>query len=426
VSATAVAAFASVGPENLDGLDLPPGVVYDLVLRRAHLDGTTSITTLSSALKLSPLIVQNVYRRLRDQRLIDVHGGIGDDYSFSLTRAGERAALARMKICQYAGPAPVSLRHYTAAVRDQVATAEITRADVEAALADLVVRDEVVSDLGPALISNMPLFLYGGTGNGKTCIAERLHRVYRDHVLVPYAVAVDGQIVVVYDPAVHRPVAANSASGGDARWVLCERPSFVVGGELTPAMLELRLDTSTRTYSAPVQMKANNGILVIDDFGRQTISPQKLLNRWVVPLDRRVDMLTVEYGVKFAVPFEVKVVIATNLEPHQLADHAFLRRLLNKIYIGPVSDEVFDDIFVRTLAGMGMTWEAGAASYMKSLIRRAGCLDLRACLPRDLASIARCVLKFEQRPPHITLAELNRAVDLYFTKMTGPGANQHE
>ena len=202
--------------------------------------------------------------------------------------------------------------------------------------------------MGPSLIGHQSLFLYGGTGNGKTSIAERILRIYHDAVVVPYAVEVDGHIITLFDPVVHRQLPFHDDLL-DPRWAVCKRPCITVGGELSAAMLELRLDESTRVFISPCQMKANNGILIIDDFGRQMLSPRDLLNRWIVPLDRRVDYLTLSSGMKFQVPFELMVVFSTNLDPHDLADEAFLRRIQTKVLVENVSAEVFDEIFRRVM-----------------------------------------------------------------------------
>ncbi|MBI3278578.1 MAG: AAA family ATPase, partial [Acidobacteria bacterium] len=351
-------------PQTLAEVDLPHGLLSDLLLRRIYTEGTTTLQHLGNVLKLPLAAVEFFFRRFRDQRILDVKGIIGEDYHFSLTTAGQRLAMNRMRVSQYVGPAPVSLRDYTAVVRAQAAKVAPTRENLREAFSDLVLTDEVIEKIGPALISQKALFLYGPTGNGKTCIAERLRRVFTDSIIVPYAIETDGQIVVFYDPVLHQ-ARAGDFPDLDPRWVVCRRPAVIVGGELTPAMLELKLDEISRTYSAPLQLKANNGILIIDDFGRQVITPRKLLNRWIVPLDRRVDYLTLRYGVKFEVPFELMVVFATNLDPSELADEAFLRRIHNKIYISPVTEAVFDEIFRRHTAQNQIECEPDAAPDLR-------------------------------------------------------------
>ena len=241
--------------------------------------------------------------------------------------------------------------------------------------------DRLLDQLGPALISQNSIFLYGPTGNGKTRIAERMLRVYQDAMLIPYAVEVDNQIISLYDPVVHQRIEVDDPDI-DPRWVLCKRPCIVVGGELIPSMLELRLDEASGIYAAPLQMKANNGIFIIDDFGRQLMSPRDLLNRWIVPLDRRVDYLTLRYGVKFQIPFELMVVFSTNLDPSDLADEAFLRRIHNKILIEPVEPHVFDQIFQRVFRAREVPYTRRFCRvFAQSLF--AGRSRISACLLSD-------------------------------------------
>jgi hypothetical protein len=240
-------------------------------------------------------------------------------------------------------------------------------------------------------------------------------RVYEDAVLIPYAVEVDNQIISLYDPVVHHAI-SNEDADVDPRWVLCRRPCIVVGGELIPSMLELRLDEASGIYAAPLQMKANNGILLIDDFGRQLMSPRDLLNRWIVPLDRRVDYLTLRYGVKFQIPFELMVVFSTNLEPSDLADEAFLRRIHNKIFVEAVDARSFDIIFQRVLAARNLSGEPDAAEYLRKLCLREGRTELRACYPSDICNILAAIGRYEGRPPLVSKSELERATALYFAK----------
>jgi hypothetical protein len=240
-------------------------------------------------------------------------------------------------------------------------------------------------------------------------------RVYQDAVMIPYAVEVDNQIISVFDPVVHHPIDHEDADV-DPRWILCKRPCILVGGELIPSMLELRLDESSGIYAAPLQMKANNGILLIDDFGRQLMSPRDLLNRWIVPLDRRVDYLTLRYGIKFQIPFELMVVFSTNLEPSDLADEAFLRRIHNKIYVEAVDAGGFDQIFSRVVQARNIQAEADSAEYLRKLCLREGRTELRACYPNDICNILLAIGRYEGRPPQMSKPELERAAALYFAR----------
>ena len=210
-----------------------------------------------------------------------------------------------------------------------------------------MISDRLLREVGPAAIAGGAMFLYGPPGTGKSSIAERLLRIYGDHVLVPHAVEVDGQIISVFDPVVHRPVDPQP-SDIDPRWMLCKRPFIIVGGELSADMLDLAYQSGSGIYLAPVQMQANNGVLVIDDFGRQaTLTPAELLNRWIVPLDRHIDYLSLDYGMKFEVPFDAKIVFSTNLEPATLGDEAFFRRIQSKILIPTITDDQFDEVLRR-------------------------------------------------------------------------------
>ena len=407
--------FAPPIPQTFDELGVPQSLVIDLFLRRTMIEGFSTLESLSKALRVSVAIVDQVFRQLRQQQIIEVKGMIGNDYQFVLTQAGKQMAADRFQISQYAGACPVSLRDYTAATKRQAAKVRIDRRSLRAAFSDLVVPDRLLDQLGPALISQNSIFLYGPSGNGKTSIAERMLRVYQDAVYIPYAVEVDNQIISLYDPVVHHRVELDDPDV-DPRWVLCKRPCIVVGGELIPSMLELRLDESSGIYAAPLQMKANNGIFIIDDFGRQLMSPRDLLNRWIVPLDRRVDYLTLRYGVKFQIPFELMVVFSTNLDPSDLADEAFLRRIQNKIEIEPVQAQVFDMIFQRVVSTRNVPAEYDSAEYLRKLCLSDGRTQLRACYPLDIVNIITSICQYENRPVQITKAELERAVHLYFAR----------
>ncbi|MCU0248071.1 MAG: AAA family ATPase, partial [Bryobacter sp.] len=273
------ARFTPKVPQTYEELGISQSLVLDLVLRRLLLEGFSTLTSLSNSLRVSIPIVEAAFRHLRQQQLIEVKGMIGNDYSFVLSQNGRNLASDRFQISQYAGACPVALKDYHAATRLQSAQIKIDRRTLKMAFNDLVVTDFLLDQLGPALISQNSIFLYGPSGNGKTSIAERMLRVYQDAVLIPYSVEVDGQIISLYDPVVHNKLEMDDPDI-DQRWALCKRPCIVVGGELIPSMLELRLDDASGIYAAPLQMKSNNGILIIDDFGRQLMSPRDLLNRW--------------------------------------------------------------------------------------------------------------------------------------------------
>jgi predicted ATPase with chaperone activity len=406
-------------PDTIEGLGIPRAIVSDLVLRYLWLHGSATLGSLHDTLKLSFPVLETLFHQFRQQHLLEVKGMQGNDYSFMLTNAGRALATARNEVCQYVGPTPVSLQQYTQVVKAQVAQIRLSRESLRRAFQDLVLPDNLLDALGPSLIGHQSLFLYGGTGNGKTSIAERILRIYHDTILVPYSVEVDGHIITLFDPVVHRQV-PNENELLDPRWAVCERPCITVGGELSAVMLELRLDEATRVFISPCQMKANNGILIIDDFGRQVLSPRELLNRWIVPLDRRVDYLTLASGMKFQVPFELMVVFSTNLDPHDLADEAFLRRIQTKVLVENVSPEVFDEIFNRVMVARQVPFEPGCAEYLRERCAAAGAKYLRACYPNDVYKLVKAISEYEGRAVRMTRASIDRAVGLYFAKLQSP------
>ena len=408
-------AFRPPVPQTYEQLGISESLILDLVLRRLLMEGFSSLRSLSQALRISIPIVEIAFRHLRAQQLVEVKGMSGNDYQFILSQAGKQLASDRFQISQYAGAAPVSLKDYNDATRQQAAKVSVDRKAMRAAFSDLVVTDRMLDQIGPAIISQTSIFLYGPSGNGKTSVAERMLRVYQDAVLIPFAVEVDNQIIAVYDPVVHHKVEIDDPDV-DPRWQLCRRPCIVVGGELIPSMLELRIDDTSGIYAAPLQMKANNGIFIIDDFGRQLMSPRDLLNRWIVPLDRRVDYLSLRYGIKFQIPFEVMVVFSTNLDPQDLADEAFLRRIHNKILIESVDPSTFDQIFARVVSSKRVPHEPDSAEYLRRLCLASGRSELRACYPLDICNILASISDYERRAVRMTKEDLERAVDLYFAR----------
>jgi predicted ATPase with chaperone activity len=263
------------------------------------------------------------------------------------------------------------------------------------------------------MVSGRSIFLYGPSGTGKTAIAETLPQIYDDEVWIPYAVDVDGQIISVYDPHLHESVGEIAWGEGDGRWVLCRRPRVLAGGELTLEMLDLQFNPITRFYAAPLQMKANNGVLIVDDFGRQRMRPQELLNRWIVPLDRRIDFLTLAGGKKFEMPFDLFVVFSTNLDPRELADEAFLRRIQTKIKVDYVTPEQFDEISRRVCVEFGLDCDIGIIEELRSVLSRHK-QPLRACYPRDIIQHLRWAARYEGQQPQVSLAAVEQACRSYF------------
>jgi predicted ATPase with chaperone activity len=404
-------------PENLRELGIPPFIVTDLVLRFVREHGTTSLTALRNSLKLSYSIVDSIFQQLRRQQFIEIKGTTGNDYIFSLTTAAKQIATERSEACRYAGPVPVPLEQYAAVVRAQRMLTLPTTEQLHKALADLVITDEVIDRLGVSLVSGRPMFIYGPTGNGKTSIIERLPRLAHDFILVPYAVEVDSHIISVFDPLVHSELANGSDETCDQRWVRCCRPCVTAGGELVLPMLNTRLDEHSGVYTAPLQMKAANGFLLIDDFGRQAVSPRELFNRWIIPLDRGVDYLSLQYGFTFQIPFEVTLAFATNLEPADLADEAFLRRVPNKIYVGSCRPEMFEDIFRRVVGEKGLPYEPTLAAHFRALCEYHNPAGLRACYPKDICEILIARAAFKRQAVELTPESLGMAADMYFARL---------
>jgi energy-coupling factor transporter ATP-binding protein EcfA2 len=273
----------------------------------------------------------------------------------------------------------------------------------------------MLRQFGTALNSGSSIFLYGPPGTGKTTVAETLSRVIaEDEVWIPYAVEVDNQIITVYDPAIHKRAVESEPKSRDERWVLCQRPAVMVGGELTAEMLDLQFNPTTKFYVAPAQMKANNGVLIIDDFGRQRIRPEDLLNRWVVPLDRRIDFLALAGGKKIEVPFEMLVVFASNMDPAELVDACFLRRIQTKIKVGAVSDVHFCEILRRVAAEHHVEYDVDIPRDLIDFIRVTLKEELRQCHPRDIVNQVLWSARYEGKKPYLDHAAMKQAVEAYF------------
>jgi predicted ATPase with chaperone activity len=403
-------------PQSFHDIDVRQSVLEDLALKILYLSGTISVLELGERMKLGFEISTDIFSRLRTERFCQVTGMVGNIPQISITSEGRTRAMELLAQCHYAGHAPVTLESYVNMSRRQsVRDVSVHPPDVERAFAHLVIDDKSLRQFGTALNSGSAIFLYGPPGTGKTTIAETLsHVLSKEEVWIPYAVEVDGQIITVYDPAIHKRATHSEPRDRDERWVLCQRPTVLVGGELTVEMLDLQFNPNSKYYVGPVQMKANNGVLIIDDFGRQRLTPAELLNRWVVPLDRRIDFLTLAGGKKIEMPFEMLVCFASNLDPATLVDAAFLRRIQTKIHVGAPTDEQFTEIFRRVTRDHEVGVEEGICEELIDFIRNTLEMELRACYPRDVVNQVRWAARFEGTKPYMDRAALKRAVDAYF------------
>jgi hypothetical protein len=399
---------------HLDKTGLSLSLVLDLILKYTYFEGAMTLAKLVERSKLSSTIILAIYRHMQKEQLCETRSMVGDDYEISLSSKGRNMAEVALRKSHYAGPAPVPLGDYNLSVSAQSLHLDITAESLKSALNDLVVPEYVIRELGAALVTGGAIMLYGSTGNGKTSIAERLPRIFEDDLIyVPHAVEVSGQIISVYDPFIHRTYNVTE-DPVDPRWVRCRRPMVKVGGELRADMLDIRMDEVTRMCTAPIQMKANNGLLLIDDFGRQRITPRELLNRWIVPLDRRTDILSLWSGVSFEIPFELLVVFATNLPLSDLAEDAFMRRLKNKIKIEPLSRDLFNELLRRVCEEEQLRCTPEVEEYVSREFLKQSPEGLRACFPTDLIKIIRGIAAFEKRIPGLNRRDVDEALKVYF------------
>jgi predicted ATPase with chaperone activity len=407
-------------PESIAEVGVRQAFLEELALKVLYVAGPLSLRELASQTRLTFGVMKELLHRLRAEHLCEVTGITGNIPEIAITSPGRIRALELLSANQYSGPAPVSLTSYVQQIRQQsVRNVEIHPPDVARAFAHMVLDPKTLAKLGTALNSGTSIFLYGPTGTGKSTIAMALSQAFAfDRVWIPYAVEVDGQVISVFDPHVHRQVNSMASHNSDARWVLCYRPSVLVGGELTMEMLELQLNPITKFYTAPAQMKANNGVLIIDDFGRQRLRPEELLNRWVVPLDRGIDFLSLAGGKKVEIPFELFVVFATNLDPATLVDAAFLRRIQTKIKVDAVAPPQFHEIFRGVCSEARLRYEPAVVDALIERIQNELKEPLRACYPRDIVNQIRWTARYQQREPVLDEEAVQTAVEAYFAAGT--------
>ncbi len=418
-------------PTTIAETGVPEEMLVQLLVRTLFTQGELTERTAGEIMKLPYGVMKELFTLIQKEKYCEVKGhgeSLGVLLRYVLTEAGRERAKGYMELCRYVGPAPVSLQAYIEMVKSQpVNGLTIDRRTVTDATEHLVLTPGTVDQLGEAVNSGWAVFLYGPPGNGKTVLAEAIGKMLEavggGEVYIPYAMEVDGQIIQIYDAITHVKVdtpqeAARSLietkKESDTRWVLCKRPIEFAGGELTMATLDLSFNASAKYYKAPPHIKANGGVFLIDDFGRQLVRPRDLLNRWIVPLEKRVDYLTLHTGKVFQLPFDTIVLFATNLEPAKLADEAFLRRIRNKIYIADPTPERFKQIFQEVCGKKGVPFDEGAVDYLLTDIYAKYELNMRSCHPRDLIEQIVSIAKFNSVPPVLSKKFIDRACHTYF------------
>lgn len=401
-------------------------VLCDLVLKTIYQQAPVAARDIVAVTKLPFAgVVERVLARLVDQNLAYSAGGLGPLlYTYLLTDQGTSRARETVSRSPYVGPAPVTLANYWNAIRaTRSRQTSLERRDFELAFAHLELEPELLNQLGPAVNAMRSLLIFGASGNGKTVIAEAVARLLPGTIWIPHALWVDGEIVILYDGSCHRAV-DGTADGDplqyDARWVHTRRPTVRVGGELNLLSLDLQWNEERKIYEAPLQLKANGGVFLIDDFGRQLASPQDLLNRWIVPLERAIDNLTLRTGKRIEVPFDQILIFSTNRAPRDLGDEAFLRRIRFKVQVGDPTQERFQRIFEQACVDREILYLPEAVTYLiKVLYPRYG-LALRAVHPRDLLDHLLAIAHFEGTVPQLTPAALEASFQSVFGVSGGP------
>jgi DNA-binding PadR family transcriptional regulator len=410
-------------PESLNETGMTPEEVERLILKFILNKGSCSGRGITQQIKLPFGIIDPLLKGMKRDQVLSLAGSAEmGDYVYAITDLGRERAKRYSEECTYFGAAPVPLNDYLKAMQAQsIGNQQATEAELRAAFADLLISEEMMARLGPAINSGRGMFLFGEPGNGKTSIAERITRCFGSTIWIPRALGVEGEIIRIFDPGIHEEVPYVQAeglfdlSGIDPRWVQVVRPTVIAGGELTMAQLEVTMNPATRICESPLQLKSNCGTLLIDDFGRQRMPVEELLNRWIVPLEKRYDFLNLPSGKKVQVPFDQLIIFSTNLEPKDLVDGAFLRRIPYKIQVPDPTEEEFKEITRRVAPKMGFQYDDAAVEHLVRTHYLAVNRPFRSCQPRDLLLQVKNYCTYRNIPRKMTAAAFDFAVENYFS-----------
>lgn len=413
-------------PKSMDDLHIPQNIVIDIIFRLLYNEGNVALSRFTEVMKIPKALIDEILLWMQKEHLVEVSkasvelGRLSNVYT--LTEAGKNRARDSMDRSQYVGPVPVSIPYYNRGIELQTRTHQkVSMEQVQASLKSLILPPDFHRSIGPAINTGTSIFLYGPPGNGKTTIAIAISKLISgtDPIWVPYSLTAGGQIIQIHDRLVHKQIPiehGRTAEFGrlDQRWALIERPGVTVGGELKMEALELRFDPVSRFYEAPLQLKANGGMFLIDDFGRQQVSPKDLLNRWIVPLESRIDFLRLLTGQTIVVPFRQLIVFSTNLDPKELVDDAFLRRIQMKVHVGPPDERLYYQIFIQMSKELNVPFNKDAFVHLIQKWYREPGRRMQAVHPRDLLRIVIALCEYEGSQPHLTPELIDEACRNYF------------